>query len=33
MGAENTSLDFSFKKINETRKYLLEEIKHNELIE
>ena len=28
----NASLDFRFKKINETTNYFLEETKHNELI-
>ena len=32
MEEKNTSLDFRLKKINETRNYFLEEIKHNELI-
>ena len=32
MGEENTSLEFRFKKIDETRNYILEEIQHNELI-
>ena len=29
-GEKNASLDFSLKKIDETRNYLLEEIKHND---
>ena len=32
MGEEIASLDFRFKKIDETINYLLEGIKHNELI-
>ena len=32
MSRENVSLDFRLKKIDETRNYLLEEIKHNELM-
>ena len=29
-GEKNVSLDFSLKKIDETKNYLLEEIKHND---
>ena len=32
MAKENASLDFRLKKIDETRNYLLEEIKQNELM-
>ena len=32
MSRENVSLDFRLKKIDETRNYLLEEIKHNNLM-
>ena len=32
MAKENAGLAFRLKKIYETRNYLLEEIKHNELI-
>ena len=32
MAKENAGLAFRLKKIDETRNYLLEEIKHNELI-
>ena len=30
--AEEASLEFRFKKIDETRSYLLDEIKHNDLM-
>ena len=30
--AEEASLEFRFKKTDETRNYLLEEIKHNDLM-
>ena len=32
MAKENVSLDFSMKKINETRNYVLDEIKHYDLM-
>ena len=32
MGNENTTFEFRFKKIAETRNQFLEEVKHNELI-
>ena len=32
MARENVSLDFKLKKIDESRNYLLEEIKHNDLM-
>ena len=32
MSRENVSLDFRLKTIDETRNYLLEEIKHNNLM-
>ena len=32
MAKENVSLEFRFKRIVETRNYLLEELKHNDLM-
>ena len=32
MAKENANLDFRLKQIHETKKYLLDEIKHNDLI-